>query len=145
MLWLRHWINVLYVDDFFTAILEGSSFIHLKIKIGFSRTRVQYLSSDHGYSLYAFCRIFLFRQCWKGYIWTLWSCEFDLHSFHKSDSTLCWYVTFKSLFFFLLILELANLNIRRPCTSSAISCDWLLASPCNFTFQISCGARFGRC
>lgn len=63
-------------------------------KTGSGRARVQHFSSHHGYSLYALCRIFLLRQCWKRYIWTLWSGQSDLHSFHKSYPTLCWYVGF---------------------------------------------------
>ena len=120
---------------------------HSLSKTGSGRTCIQHPSSYYGYSLYASCRIFLLRQCWKRYIWTLWACQSDLHSFHQSDSTLCWYVVLilnHIVFFFFFQIEHMN-PIRRPCTPSAVGCDWILVSPCFFTLQASCGARFRCC
>jgi hypothetical protein len=52
-----------------------------------SRTsRIQHLGQDHGYSMYAGCRVLLCRKCVKRHIWALRIGDAHLHTFHSQSA-----------------------------------------------------------
>lgn len=74
---VRHWP----VDSFARS---------LTINLGPFCTGIQYLGSYHGDEVHAFCRVFLLRECFQRYVWTLRTRKSDLHAFHESDQAICW-------------------------------------------------------